>query len=1127
MKASRETQGGALWWRERLAPLPQESNLPLDHKRSKVYSAKRATVRFALPAEQSAVLHAAYGRTPERLTCALLAALAGVLHRYAGHRQIILGTPTPANAETPGAVAIPVTVEPDAPFSALLETTLESTRVSYENTGVPFAQVVEALGVSEVQNQNPLFNVALRLEGFHAPMPDVRTDVVVEVKAEGQGLSLAIDYSARLLQPETVERFGRHLVNLLAAGTATPQQPLARLPYLSTAEVQQLTREWNATTVDVGERRCVHELVAAQAARAPTAEAMFFEGRSYSYDWLNRRANKLAHHLRKLGAAPGRQVGLCVLPAPDMLVSLLAVLKTGAAVVPLDFTFPLYRIKFTVEDAQALVIVTESALVDRLPKEVPLLLLDREADAIAAQPDTDPETGVTGNDIVYILYTSGSTGRPKGVCMEHRSLTNLVHWQRQRSADPAGKRTLQRTSIAFDVGFQEVFSTWCFAGSLAVAPDEVRVDVSRLPAFISENQVARAFVPPVALYQLAESAATQRHPLSCLKEIIAAGEQLRITMPLVRFFRDVDCTLDNQYGPTETHVVTAHMLSGPSTRWPALPPIGKPIHNARIYLLDAQQQLVPAGVVGELFVGGTCVARGYLRRPELTASSFIPNPFSDEPTDRLYRTGDLGRYLPDGTIEYVGRRDHQVKVRGYRIELGEIEAVLLQAPGVREAAANVIEDESGDKRLAAYVVTREQDTPLSIIREFLQQRLPAHMVPSASSFVRLPALPLTSTGKVDRAKLPAPQRGRPEMIEAFAPTRSSVEEKVATLFCRALDLEQVGVHDGFFDLGGHSLIAIKLVSELNDLYGISVPLAALLRGGTVASIATLVEEMLRARAAPEEAKPAPASAPASGPAPTLRPVTLPGGLEVVSPHAAETEYLYTDVFEHRTYDRGGIRYPEKGGCIFDVGANIGLFTLYALQRAPTARVFAIEPAPPLLEALRLNTQAMQDRVALLDFGLSNRAGTAQLTYYPTLTGMSSLYPDRAEEKALLGNILKNLARGREGVQELLSHADEYIAERLVSTTYPCELRTLSQVIAETKVEVIDLLKIDVQKAELDVLEGIADEDWKRIRQVAVEVHDLGGRVKRISQLLENRGYRVKVEQVPLHAGTVVHFVYAT
>jgi FkbM family methyltransferase len=488
----------------------------------------------------------------------------------------------------------------------------------------------------------------------------------------------------------------------------------------------------------------------------------------------------------------------------------------------------------------------------------------------------------------------------------------------------------------------------------------------------------------------------------------------------------------------------------------------------------------------------------------------------------MYRTGDRARFLSGGEIEFLGRADDQVKIRGYRIELGEIEANLLLIPGIRRAAVAVHDMEAVGKQLAAYVVTEEEGLPeAAAIRESLLERLPGHMVPGAASILHVRELPTTPTGKVDRRALPAPPRAAPS---SSASARGDTERTVAEVWAGSFGVDRVGRDDNFIDLGGQSLVGIQIVSRLNEMFSIALPLRSLLRGATVAAVAAEIDRLRGV--VPEDGGDAEASDGEAGDgAPGMQELELPNGRRIACLQPAETEYLYLDVFEHRTYDRGGIRYPDKG-LVLDVGAHVGLFTLYALERSPGLEVVAFEPCPPLFEALRRNTGAMAG-VRLLPFALADRRDTAELTFYPNLTGMSSFHPDDARDRALLAGILKNLTdAGQNGGSALLAESEAYLDERLVGSTFTCERRTLSDVLAETGIERVDLLKVDVQRAELEVLEGIADADWPRIAQLAVELHDEDGRLERVRALLGERGYRVSVEQDRLHAGTPVHFVYA-
>ncbi|OXM47960.1 amino acid adenylation protein [Amycolatopsis alba DSM 44262] len=1096
-------RGDNAWWAERLVRRGAEAGPPLFRKRSSVYRRKSMTVRLpsnvVVPAAET---HAVF-----------LAATAAVLHRYRGGAEvegIVVGSPPSGTGEVDTALPMLLEVDPATPFGQLVDGAAEVIAESESRTDFTIDELWAALGVEEVTDRHPLFSVVLRVEGRHSTISDLRNDVTVMVAAD----ALELEYNANVHTEATIARFGGHVLAFAEQGRSALGTSVRAVDYLLDEDRTALSA-WGQGEHRESDGVTLHRLFEFEARARPDREALVYGDQVISYGELNARANRLANHLRSLGAGPGTRVGLCVPATPELTISTLGVLKSGAAVVPIVPTFPDSRNRMTVEDSGMALVVTDSSLSDRFGAPGPeVVSIDRDAERIADADETDPDSGVTAADPLYVLFTSGSTGRPKGTVVEHRRLVDLVRWQRERGEDPAGRRTLQRTSIGFDVSFQEIFSTLGFGGSLVVASDEVRDDVSLLPEHVERYGIARLFLPPVALNQMAVTATLEQRAMSSLREIVVAGEQLHISMPIRRLFHQLDCSLDNQYGPTETHVVTAFELTGPSMRWPAAPPIGKPVRNVRVHVLDPWSRPVPPGVPGEIHVAGIGPAEGYLDE-EAHAGRFIPDPFGTE-GERLYRTGDCGRFTEDGEIEFLGRYDDQVKIRGYRIELGEVETVLARQPGVRMAAAVVHETEALGKQLAAFVVADHELDPVDLRRRMLED-LPGHMVPARSGFVFTDALPLTLTGKVNRRELPPLPRAA---ASATAVAEGDTEETVAKVWATALGLDSVGRDSDFIELGGHSLVGIHVVAQLNELFSISLPLRTLLRGTTVAALAVEIDA---ARGRDEADDRNPAEAP-SGNA-TVQAVELPGGLKVYSPQPSETEYLYQDVFEHRTYDRGGVRYPETG-VVIDVGAHIGLFTLYAKSKSPALRVLAFEPCPPLFDALRRTTGEL-DGVELHAFALGAKADSARFTYYPDLTGMSSFHPDDAQERALLSAILGNSAHlngGGEGARLAGSH--QYLDERLAAVTYTCARKTLSTALAESGIEHVDLLKIDVQKAELEVLEGVADEDWGKIDQVVVEAHDLAGRLDRIVTLLKSKGFHVEVEQNPLHAGTVVHFVYA-
>jgi len=610
------------------------------------------------------------------------------------------------------------------------------------------------------------------------------------------------------------------------------------------AEVRVPLAEWNDTHADYPREKCVHHLFEEQVERTPNAVAVLFGEERLTYRELDQRANQLAGALQTLGVRPDAPVGLCLDRSLEMVIGVLAILKAGGAYVPLDPAYPRERLQLMLENSRAPVLLTRQSLRGHFQQplaDCQVLCVDdtdhaprttHHASAINSQPPIS---------LAYVIHTSGSTGTPKGVAMPHQPLVNLITWQLKNSRLAPGARTLQFTSLSFDVSFQELFSTWCAGGTLVLVDDELRRDPFALLRFIAEQKIERLFLPFVGLQQLAE-AYRENAPAPCLREVITAGEQLQITPAIVKLFEGLpDCTLHNQYGPTESHVVTAFTLSGPPSQWPALPPIGRPIANTQIHLLDPDRRPVAIGAEGELYIGGDCLARGYLHRPDLTAERFIPNPFSTDSNAKLYKTGDRGRWLPDGNIEYLGRMDHQVKIRGYRIELQEIEAALSQHPSVRECAVAAREDTPGEKRLVAYVVVGEKETSAieQDLRASLQQRLPEYMLPSA--FVFLDALPLTPTGKVNRRALPAP-RPSFQCDDLGAAPRTPTEKSLAEIWRAVLGLERVGVRHNFFEVGGHSLLAVQMVKRIESAFGRQLSVATIFQSPTIEKLAAVLEQ---------------------------------------------------------------------------------------------------------------------------------------------------------------------------------------------------------------------------------------------------------------------------------------------
>lgn len=593
----------------------------------------------------------------------------------------------------------------------------------------------------------------------------------------------------------------------------------------------------------------VQAMFAAQRRAAPDRPAAEYGGEQLTYEQLGRRADRLTAGLAGL-CGPDTVVCLATDRSFHFPVAVLGILQAGAAYLPLDLGYPAERLEFMIRDSGATVLLTQRDALHRLP--VPsgtrVVLLDELLDEVpgeaphevshAPEPDTRaPAEQATGpGHLAYVMYTSGSTGVPKGVAMAHGPLSNLIAWQRDASDCGAASRTLQFSPASFDASFQEMFSTWAQGGCLVLVDEEVRRDSNRLLAFVDRARVNRVFMPFVALQALARAAEDQRRYPPSLTEIITAGEQLHVTPALRRFFTELpQLTLENQYGPSETHIVTSLRMSSNPDSWPELPSIGRPISNARLYVLDAHGRPLPDGAEGELGFGGPVLARGYLNRPVLTAEKFVPDP-AGAPGARLYRTGDLGRIEPDGRVVFLGRRDDQVKIRGHRVELGEVETALKAVPGPADAVVVVHEGAETGRRLIAYLLG---DTSLAApAREQLAASLPGYMVPSV--FVALDRFPLTPSGKVDRRALAE----RPVVVASGDRTaaQDEVEREVLRLYEQSVGLREVGVHENFFALGGDSLIAVTLLSRLNARFGVELELDAFIERPTVAGLSAWLRE---------------------------------------------------------------------------------------------------------------------------------------------------------------------------------------------------------------------------------------------------------------------------------------------
>ena len=588
----------------------------------------------------------------------------------------------------------------------------------------------------------------------------------------------------------------------------------------------------------------VHSMVQRQIERSPSTVAAVFDDETITYAELGIRANRLAHRLLRLGVGADTIVGVCLERSIEMVVTLLAIQKAGGAYIWLDSSYPRDRLTFLTEDAKPAVVVTKESLLPSLPPGLKAKILLYDLADLSHESVDAPQCKATLDSLTYIIYTSGSTGKPKGVAMGQRVLVNLLEWQLEHWTLPAAARTLQFTSLNFDVSFQEIFSTLAAGGTLVLTSEDQRRDFSLLLQLLRDRQVERIFLPFVALQQLARAFEIERILPDRLRDVITAGEQLQITPQIRELFSQLkDCSLHNQYGPAESHIiVTALTLAGDPQSWPILPSIGRPIAKARIHLLDEARAPVADGSEGEIYIGGEALARGYLNRDELTATRFVLDPFSKSSQARLYRTGDLGKLLPDGSIQYLGRNDQQAKIRGVRVELGEVESALAQHPAIAQAVVAVTEVSIGDKRLSAYFIPRISPAPsASELREFLRARLPAQLVPSA--FVPIDAFPLTASGKVDRRSLPEPSHVNE--FETVA-AQDALQQQFISILEEVLNVRPIGIRDSFFDLGGDSLLAVQVSLAVEKKCGLKVPLAAIFQHPTVEQLVDHLREATNA-----------------------------------------------------------------------------------------------------------------------------------------------------------------------------------------------------------------------------------------------------------------------------------------
>ncbi len=871
------------YWQSVLAGDLPVLSLPTDRPRPPVQTYRGAAHRFTLSEELRGQLKALAAAERVTLYMLLLAAFQVFLFRYTDQDDILVGTPAAGRSRADqqriiGYLTNPVVLRADLSgnptFQQLLGQVRRAVIGALEHQDYPFPLVVERRQPRRDPSYSPLFQAVFVWDRFHQledgeggaqtlwfgqgetatrvaqerlklelialGQQGAPFDLTLRMSEANDQLWAEIRYNTDLFDKATIARMSEHFQILLESIVAHPEMPVSDLPLLSQAERHQLLVEWNDTKSDYPEHTCVHQLFESQVEQQPEAVAVVFEGETLTYQELNRRANQLAHTLQSLGVGPETLVGVCMERSLEMVIALMGILKAGGAYVPLDPAYPAERLDYMIRDAQLPVLLTQKRLVDVLPamEQATIMCLDTDIDWQASLAyDANPASGVQPDNLAYMIYTSGSTGKPKGVMNIHRGLMNRLHWMQQTYHLTPEDRVMQKTPFSFDVSVWEFFWPLMTGARLVVARPGGHQDPAYLAALIAGQQITTIHFVPSMLQAFLQQ--PDLEGCRSLKRVICSGEALPVELQERFFSRFEAVELHNLYGPTEASIdVTCWQCRRGSRDWTV--PIGRPIANTQIYILDRSMQSVPVGVAGELYIGGVGVARGYYNRPELTAEKFVPDPFSNEPGKRLFKTGDLARYRADGAIEFLGRADYQVKIRGFRIELGEIEAVLAEHPSVKEVVVTAREDTPGEKRLVAYLVLepslQEKSLFVEELRNYLKQKLPHYMIPAA--FVYLDALPLTPNGKVDRKALPAPDMARPNLEKAYVAPRTPVEELLAGIFAQVLGIDKVGIHDNYFDLGGASIQSLQVVAKANEA-GLHLTPEMLFEHQTIAELAAV------------------------------------------------------------------------------------------------------------------------------------------------------------------------------------------------------------------------------------------------------------------------------------------------
>ncbi len=788
----------------------------------------------------------------------LMATFQALLYRYTGQQDLMISTSI-ANRTVPevenvvgffvNTLILRTNLEGDPEFRTLLKRVHDVSLAAYAHQEVPFERAVTripSLQVLFILQNTPMHTQGiegLALERIELDNDTAKFDLYLNVE-DASEICGFFEYNVDLFDTTTIEQLSQHFQRLLEAVIQNPEKRLSEFPLLSEQERHLLLSEWSTGDTVARPERCLHELFEEQVARTPQLPALEFAGSTLTYQELNQRANQVAHYLHSLGVDSEIPVGICMERSIEQMVGILGILKAGGYYVPLDPSSPEERLTWMLADAQIKICLTQTSLQAHLPVDVHSICLDTPGERLAEMPSTSPMQQIDRNNLAYAIYTSGSTGKPKGVLISHRSIVNHSLAIAQHFAFQSSDRVLQFSSLSFDAAGEELYPTWLSGATLVLRPEYLPASAQSLYHFIEHERLTILDLPTAFWHQWVASIVATPLPLpASLRLVIVGGERVQAAH-YRQWIEHVGSQIEwsNTYGPTETTITAllyhpTDVLADPHGD---KAPIGRPIANMQVYLLDPQLQPVPRGAVGEIYLGGVGLARAYLHQPDLTAERFINNPYG-QPGKRLYRTGDLARYLSDGFLHYIGRSDQQVKIRGYRIEPGEIENVLLQHPEIEECIVQTHEDTLAEISLVAYIVGIQPSSLSSReVRQFLQGHLPEYMVPT--SYVFLESFPVTTSGKIDRRALPAPLRNRDGSAETYTQPRTPLEEIIAGIWSSVLAVEQVGIHDNFFDIGGHSLLATQVIVRLQNLFSIDLPLRRIFEYPTTASLA---EAMLK------------------------------------------------------------------------------------------------------------------------------------------------------------------------------------------------------------------------------------------------------------------------------------------